>query len=286
MVKKSVGKKKLIVIGAGQMGRGISLTSIMNGYHCVLVDENATALLSAKKFIYSYLIKKSENANKANTFFDKIVFKPTLNLTEEAFLIIEAIHEDLTAKRQLLQKLSREIPPSTVIGTNTSSFSITLLAHSLEFKERFLGVHFFNPPHVMSLVEIIPHEKTNKKTINLIKNFCNRLRKEPVLSKNSPGFIVNRLLFPMINEAIYALQDGVADKEDIDKAMRLGANLPIGPLHLADLIGLDVCLSILETLFKETGKEKYFPPSLLVEQVKKGNLGRKTKKGFFKYENI
>ena len=200
-----------------------------------------------------------------------------------ADVVIEAITEKMDAKKEVFKKISHVVSKDALIGSNTSSLSITEMSKACEEPGRFLGIHFFNPVPVMKLVEIVKGENTALETVEKAKALCDELGKTPVIVRESPGFIVNRLLCPMLNEAAYLLMEGIASKEDIDTAMKLGANHPIGPLALSDLIGIDVLYAIMETLAAELDEHKYKPCPLLKEMIDKGQLGRKTGQGFYKY---
>ena len=200
-----------------------------------------------------------------------------------AKLILEAVKEDKDAKASTFKQLVQVAPDFRIIATNTSTLSITELASVIDRPAQFIGLHFFNPPMAMKLVEVIRGELTSEETLQSALKILELLGKHPVVLPETPGFVVNRLLFPMINEAVFLLSEGVADAKTIDSCMRMGANHPMGPLELADLIGLDVCLSILETLMEETGDGKYRPAPLLKKYVRAGKLGKKSGAGFYSY---
>jgi 3-hydroxybutyryl-CoA dehydrogenase len=201
----------------------------------------------------------------------------------DAGLIVEAATENLELKLRILRQVDGLAAPDTVLASNTSSISITALAAVVSRPERFLGMHFFNPVPLMALVELIRGLQTSDETLAAVRAFAERLGKAPIVVKNSPGFVVNRILCPMINEAIFALQEGLASAEDIDNGMRLGCNHPIGPLALADMIGLDVMLAVMNVFYTDFNDPKYRPAPLLKEMVAAGYLGRKTKRGFYRY---
>jgi 3-hydroxybutyryl-CoA dehydrogenase len=201
-----------------------------------------------------------------------------------AGLIVEAATENVELKLAILREVDALAAPDSILASNTSSISITALAAVVSRPQRFLGMHFFNPVPMMALVELIRGLQTADETIGIARNFAERLGKTPIVVKNSPGFVVNRILCPMINEAIFALQEGLASAEDIDSGMRLGCNHPIGPLALADMIGLDVMLAVMNVFYADFNDPKYRPAPLLKEMVAAGYLGRKTKRGFYRYE--
>ncbi len=264
------------VIGAGQMGAGIAAVFALHGYCVTLVDAVQSALDSAKDRITRHLSKVSAS-------IDVISFHSDLTALANADIVIEAIPENLELKQSLYTKLNTILRPLTIIATNTSSFPISDLAKSIANPERFIGIHFMNPVLKMDLVEIIPGTLTNKHTLETAQTLITKIKKTAVISVDQPGFIVNRLLIPMINQAFIALEEGLASKEDIDTAMEKGAAFPMGPLKLADFIGLDTCLAIIETLHDAFPDGGYAPASLLKHYVTRGTLGRKTKQGVYVY---
>lgn len=206
------------------------------------------------------------------------------SLLKSAAVVIEAVYESMEVKRAVFSAVSKAVAPEALIGSNTSSLSITRMSEAVFRPERFAGIHFFNPVPVMKLVEIVPGDNTSSETVKRAEDFARELGKTPIQVKESPGFVVNRLLCPLMNEAAYLLMEGVASAEDIDTAMKLGANHPIGPLALADLVGIDVLLAIMEVLYKGLGDPKYKPCPLLRVMTEKGHLGRKSGQGFFSYQ--
>jgi 3-hydroxybutyryl-CoA dehydrogenase len=278
---------KILVAGSGTMGAGIAQVFAQAGHDVLMFDR--TKELTAKGFhmIEKQLRRQEEKGRLEPLEVDAILSRLQQSVDLEdaagAELVIEAIFEDRAVKRELFQKLDHICPPNCLFATNTSSLSVTEMATGLVHEAQFLGIHFFNPAPVMKLVEIIRAENTSDETMERAVLLVRAIGKEPVLSAESPGFIVNRVLIPMINEAVDLLDHKIASKEDIDQAMRLGANHPMGPLQLADFIGIDIVLNIMETLLLETNDPKYRPSLLLKRMVRAGKLGRKTGEGFYRY---
>lgn len=279
--------KKIGIVGSGTMGKGIAQTLILNGYETVINDQKLEILKESKKYIEKRLDREVSKERLSDQ--EKTKALSLLNLTtkldelNECDLIIEAATEKMSVKKEIMSKLSEICSDDTILATNTSSLSITEIAQAINKPERFIGIHFFNPVPLMKLVEIIKGLMTSQEVEGKAASFIKSINKTPVKVKEAPGFVVNRILIPMINEAIGVYADGVASKEDIDTAMKFGANHPIGPLALADLIGLDVCLAIMEVLHFEFGEDKYRPHPLLRKMVRAKMLGRKTRKGFYDY---
>lgn len=280
--------KKIAVLGQGQMGSGIVQVSALAGYEVLLYGRNPERVAAAVAKIGKSLDKSVEKgrieAAAAESAKANIRTTSVLEDVASADLVIESISEDLALKKGVFATLDACCPPETVFATNTSSTSITEIACSTARPDRFIGMHFFNPVPAMKLVEVIRALTTSDETYEAIFALAAALGKEPVTVADSPGFVVNRILLPMINEAVFVLYEGVASAEDIDKAMKLGCNHPMGPLALADLIGLDTCLSILDVLYHETGDSKYRACYLLRKMVSGGMLGAKSGKGFFSYK--
>lgn len=275
------------VIGSGQMGGGIAYVCALAGYTVYVNDMSSKALDHCFSSL-NRMMEKQVGRNKLSSSEKEEALarlKRISNLSElkPCHLIIEATTENETLKKDLFKTLTPFLSPKCLIATNTSSLSITALARVTDRPERFMGMHFMNPVPIMQLVELIRGITTSDKTSTAIEAVVKRLGKQPVFSEDYPGFLVNRILMPMINEAIYALFEGVGTIESIDKGMRLGTNHPMGPLELADLIGLDTCASIMEVLYKEFGMPKYKPCPLLTKYVEAGWLGRKTNRGFYDY---
>ncbi len=268
------------------MGSGIAEAAAQVG-SVVLVDVDRARAQEGRKAIEKRLSRQLEKGRidvaTKETVLDRITATGDLADLKDADIVIEAALEDLEVKRKLFTSLGEICREDCILGTNTSALSITAVALHVPRPERVVGVHFFNPATVMKLVEVVRTPFTAQECSDKVVAFVEALSKTPVLVEESPGFVVNRLLIPMINEAIFVLSEGVASAEDIDTAMRLGANHPMGPLALADLVGLDICLAIMKTLHAELGEDKYRPAPLLRKMVRAGRLGRKTKFGFFDY---
>jgi 3-hydroxybutyryl-CoA dehydrogenase len=283
-----MGIQKIGIIGAGTMGSGIAQACAVVGVSSVIQDVSDAALERATRTVsgsLDRLIKKGtmSDAEKAAAIARiRTTAKP--EDLGDCDLIIEAATENQDLKVRILQNIDAIAPPETIIATNTSSISITRLAAATKRPERFVGMHFFNPVPVMALVEIISGLRTSQATVDTVTELAKRLGKTPIGVKNSAGFVVNRILCPMINEAIFTLQDGLASAEEIDAGMKLGCNHPIGPLALCDLIGLDIELAVMEVLYNAFNDSKYRPAPLLKEMVDAGLLGRKTGRGFYVYE--
>lgn len=274
------------IIGSGTMGGGIAQLAAQNGFSVVLEDINEEYVTAGLKQIQERL-KKRVNDGKMNIVdMEKILSRIRISTNPEDFkesdLIIEAVTENDEIKKEVFNKLDKICHKDVIFTSNTSSISITRLAQATGRQDRFAGMHFMNPAFIMKLVEVVRGLRTSQETIDKIVSIAEKMGKVPVIVNDSPGFISNRLLMPMINEAVYCLYDGIASIESIDTVMKLGANHPMGPLELADLMGLDVCLYVLEILHKDLG-EKYMPCPLLRKMVAGGKLGRKNGEGFYDY---
>jgi 3-hydroxybutyryl-CoA dehydrogenase len=275
------------IIGAGTMGNGIAQACAVAGVNAVMVDISDAAVnkgLSTVSGSLERLLKKDKiSAADKDAALARIHGTTNYDELKAAQLVIEAATENQELKVRILKQVDGLLAPEVIIASNTSSISITQLAAATSRPERFIGMHFFNPVPMMALVEIIRGLQTSDATHDAVKTLAEKLGKSPITVKNAPGFVVNRILVPMINEAFFVLAEGLATPEDIDAGMKLGCNHPIGPLALADMIGLDVCLAVMEVYLAEYGDSKYRPCPLLREMVAAGRLGRKTGRGVYTY---
>lgn len=280
--------KKIAVVGSGTMGNGIAHISAQYGYEITFIDVDEKYLEKAMATIAKNLdrmIKKAKitEQEKSDTL-SRITICTDLTAVKECQIVIEAITESLEPKLELFSKLDEICPADTILASNTSSLPITKLASVTKRADKVVGMHFMNPVPMMKLVEMIRGMATSDETFKIAMDFGKKLGKIPVSAEDYPGFIANRILFPMINEAIYVVYEGIGSPEDVDTVMKLGMAHPMGPLTLADFIGLDVCQAILEVLYEGTGNAKYSPCPLLKKKVQAGFLGRKTGRGFFEYK--
>jgi 3-hydroxybutyryl-CoA dehydrogenase len=276
------------IIGSGTMGNGIAHVFAKTAYDVNLIDISSEQLDRAKKTIQKNLareVKKEKITQEASDqAFARIQFSSDLNLISDSFLVVEAATENKPVKLEIFKKLAKLADSKAILATNTSSISITEIATAAGAADRVIGMHFMNPVPMMRLVEVIKGHDTSEATLQTVLETCTKLGKTPLASEDYPGFVANRILMPMINEAVFALFEGVATKEAIDGIMKLGMAHPMGPLQLADFIGLDVCLAILEVLHDGLGDPKYRPCPLLRKMVAAGHMGRKSGRGFYSYE--
>jgi 3-hydroxybutyryl-CoA dehydrogenase len=278
---------KVGIVGAGQMGSGIAHVIALAGFSVVMNDLSKdrfdAAIGNIERNLARQVSKGSVKDGDAKAAVKRIQFAASFAEFGDCDLVIEAATEDEAIKRRIFTELCRHLRPDAIVASNTSSIPITRLAAASDRPERFIGMHFMNPVPVMQLVELIRGIATEDATFTVARDFVESLGKTIAVSEDFPAFIVNRILLPMINEAVYTLYEGVGTVDAIDKAMRLGANHPMGPLELADFIGLDVCLSVMQVLYEGLADSKYRPCPLLVKYVEAGWLGRKTKRGFYDY---
>ena len=279
--------KKIVVVGSGTMGSGIAYVSAAHGYKVVMNDISQEMLDKAMDRLRDQIMggiqRGKLSMKEGEQLFNNISTSANLEeAVKDADLMIEAVFENMDVKKEVFGKASQNAPSHAILASNTSTLSITEIASATDRPDKVVGLHFFNPPAAMKLVEVVVGEKTSEETIETARQFVVSLEKSPIIAKDSPGFIVNRILVPVLNEAIKLYDEGVADKESIDKAMVLGANFPVGPFALADMVGLDVALASMRTLESKLGP-CYTPAKSLVKLVEEGHLGTKTGKGFYEY---
>ena len=277
------------VVGAGTMGNGIAHVFALHGYHVALIDLDEELLEDARTTIERNLSRQVDKdaitSDAKEAALNRLSLTPdTAEGVHSAYLVVEAVPEEQPVKADVFGTLDAHAPDDAILASNTSSISISWIAAQTERPEQVIGMHFFNPVPVMTLVEVVCGQRTSNATYKTVAEAAEDLDKIPVAVEDYPGFVSNRVLMPMINEAIFCVMEGVAEPEDIDTVMEMGMNHPMGPLTLADFIGLDVCLHILEVLHDELGDDKYRPCPLLRRKVTAGQLGRKTGEGFFEYE--
>lgn len=279
--------EKIFVLGAGTMGAGIVQAFAQKGYEVIVRDIKdefvEKGIAGINKNLTKLVTKGKITEADKETILSRISGTTDMNLAEDCDLVVEAAIENMEIKKQIFAELDRICKKETILASNTSSLSITEVASATNRPDRVIGMHFFNPATIMKLVEIIKGMATSEETFKAVKEVSISIGKDPVEVAEAPGFVVNRILIPMINEAVGILAEDIASAEDIDKSMMLGANHPMGPLALGDLIGLDVCLAVMDVLYKETGDSKYRAHSLLRKYVRAGWLGRKTGRGFYNY---
>lgn len=278
---------KILVLGAGTMGAGIAQAFASKGFEVILRDIKDAfvdrGLAGIHKNLDRLVSKGKLTEEEKENILSRLTGTTDIRMAEDCDLVVEAAIEDMQIKKQIFAELDEICGEDTILATNTSSLSITEVASATKRPDKVIGMHFFNPAPVMKLVEVIKGMATSEETFARVKEVAENIGKTPVEVAEAPGFVVNRILIPMINEAFGIMAEGIASPEDIDQAMMLGANHPMGPLALGDLIGLDVCLAIMDVLYKETGDTKYRAHSLLRKYVRAGWLGRKSGKGVYQY---
>mgnify|MGYP006280628225 CR=1 FL=1 len=279
--------KKIGVLGAGTMGSGIAQVVAQSGYEVILRDIKEEfvekGLNTVEKNLNRSVKKERISQEEKEKTLDNLSGTTDISQLSDVDMVIEAVNEDMELKKKIFKELDEVTKDEAILVSNTSALSVTEIATVTGKPDKVMGVHFFNPVPIMKLVELIRSITTTDETFEKVETFIDNVGKSSVEVEEAPGFVVNRILVPMINEAVFLLNEGVASAEDIDKSMKLGANHPIGPLALGDMIGLDVCLAIMETLYEEFGDSKYRPCPLLKKKVRASQLGRKTGEGFYKY---
>ncbi|MGC7872162.1 3-hydroxyacyl-CoA dehydrogenase family protein [Desulfosporosinus sp. SYSU MS00001] len=281
--------KKIGVLGAGTMGAGIAQVCIQAGYNVILIDIVPgivdKALVSLDKAWAKAIEKGKATAEAVANYKTLVTISTDVNDFKDVDLVIEAIVENIDVKKKAHKQLAEICKPEAILASNTSALSITEIAAATNRPDKFVGMHFFNPVVMMKLVEVIPGIVTADETAQTVLEVAKKIGKDPVLAKESPGFIVNRILVPYMNEAANVYQEGIASLEEIDKAMKLGAGMPMGPLALADMVGIDIVLAVCEFFYNEFSDSKYRPSLAFKQKVRAGQLGRKTGKGFYDYSN-
>jgi 3-hydroxybutyryl-CoA dehydrogenase len=279
-------KEKIVIFGAGTMGHGIASIFAANEYSVTIIDIDQKYLDNAKNKITKNLERMASKGaviGSVENALSRIAYSTDLKIAKDADIVIEAIIENLEEKKRLFKNLNEIVNREAIIASNTSSISLTQLGSFTDRPDKVVGMHFFNPVPVLKLVEVVKGLNTSEETITKVTELAKSVGKTPVIVFDNPGFVANRILMPFINEGIYALQENIATKESIDSIAKLGFNMPMGPLELADLIGLDVCLDIMNVLYRDFGNQKYSPCPLLNKMVAAGKLGRKSGEGFYKY---
>ena len=281
--------QNIFVVGAGLMGSGIAQTAITSGYNVVLNDQRQEALERAKMGIENRLqhmvSKGTMSEEELKACMARLTIDSRMTAAKDADLVVEAIFEDLDAKRSVFETLEKVCKPHTIFASNTSSISLTALGAATKRPERVVGMHFFSPVPKMKLVEVVFGLRTAQDVLDDVQEVGRRMGKTMILAKDKPGFIVNRALLPMLNEAVEILDEDIGTVEDVDEGMKLGCNHPMGPLELADMIGLDILLQVMQVFYEDLGDTKYRPSHLLRKMVTAGYLGRKSGAGFYLYEN-
>ena len=279
---------KIGILGASTMGIGLIQICAQHGFEVVYRARRQESVNAAKDKVlgnYEFMISNGWlTPEERDASMARITGSTDIELLKDADFVIEAASENMGTKKELFRQLDEMCRPEVILATNTSSLSVTEIASVTKRDDKVIGMHFFNPAPVMKLVEMIPGYNTSQETIDFAVDMAKKLQKTPILVTEAPGFVVNRMLVPMINEAVSVLAEGLAKAEDIDQAMQLGANHPMGPLALADLVGLDICLSIMDVLYEEFREPKYRACTLLRKMVRAGKLGQKTGEGFYKYK--
>ncbi len=279
--------KKIGVLGAGTMGAGIAQVSVEAGYSVILIDVVPEIIDKALKSLnraWAKAVEKGKKTAEEVSAYNALLISSTdINDFKDVDMVIEAIVENIDVKKKVQKQLGEICKPDTILATNTSALSITEIAAATNRPDKVLGMHFFNPVVMMKLVEVIPGAETTDDAVQAVIEMSKKIGKEPVLAKESPGFIVNRILVPYINEAAIVYQEGIASAAEIDKAMKLGAGMPMGPLALADMVGIDIVLAVCEFFVKEFADSKYRPSLAFRQKVRAGHLGMKTGKGFYDY---
>lgn len=280
--------KRIFVVGAGLMGSGIAQTAIQGGYNVLLFDANEDVLLrgaaSIRERLASRVAKDKMSQKEADSCISRLTLAKRMEDAADSDLVIEAIYESSEAKHTVFKKLSQICRPDCILASNTSSISLTALSASVSHPERFIGMHFFSPVPVMKLLEITMGLRTSQDTLSDIRTVGENMGKVMIVAKDMPGFIVNRMLDPMLNEAIQILDENIGSVEDIDNGMKFGCNHPMGPLELADMAGLDILLAVMEVFYAELGDSKYRPAPLLRKMVRAGFTGKKAGIGFYLYD--